>query len=113
MSLKVGVLMGGPSEEKNVSLSSGKAVADACRKNGFDTTEFPFDFDYRTLLPNLKKQDVIFNALHGGIGENGKIQAWLDKNNIKNTGSGPESSALCMDKVKSKNIVKNNDIRTP
>tara|TARA_B100001250_G_scaffold413240_2_gene446743 strand:+ start:529 stop:1419 length:891 start_codon:yes stop_codon:yes gene_type:complete len=113
MSLKVGVLMGGPSEEKNVSLSSGIAVADACRKNGFDTTEFPFDFDYRTLLPNLKKQDVIFNALHGGIGENGKIQSWLNKNNIKNTGSGAESSALCMDKVKSKNIVKNNDLRTP
>ena len=113
MSLKVGVLMGGPSEEKNVSLSSGKAVADACRKNGFGTSEFTFHFDYRKLLPDLKKQDVIFNALHGGIGENGKIQTWLNKNNIKNTGSGPESSALCMDKVKSKNIVKNNDIRTP
>jgi len=113
MSLNVGVLMGGPSEEKNVSLSSGKAVADACRKNGFETTEFPFHFDYRKLLPDLKKQDVIFNALHGGIGENGKIQAWLNTNNIKNTGSGSESSALCMDKVKSKNIVKNNDIRTP
>ncbi len=113
MSLKIGVLMGGPSEEKNVSLSSGKAVADACRKNGFETTEFPFHFDYRKLLPDLKKQDVIFNALHGGIGENGKIQTWLNKNNIKNTGSGPESSALCMDKVKSKNIVKNNNIRTP
>ena len=76
--------MGGPSEEKNVSLSSGKAVTDACRLNGFETTEFPFHFDYRKLLPDLKKQDVIFNALHGGIGENGKIQAWLNENNIKN-----------------------------
>ena len=60
MSLKVGVLMGGPSEEKNVSLSSGKAVAVACTKNGFETAEFPFHFDYRKLLPDLKKQDIIF-----------------------------------------------------
>mgnify|MGYP000485554341 CR=1 FL=1 len=111
--MKVGVLMGGPSEERDVSLSSGKAVAEACRANGFDTTEFPFHFNHRKLLHILKKQDIVFNALHGGIGENGKIQAWMNENGIPNTGSGPESSALCMDKEKSKSIATRNNIPTP
>ena len=105
--------MGGPSEERDVSLSSGKAVAEACRANGFDTTEFPFHFNHRKLLHILKKQDIVFNALHGGIGENGKIQAWMNENGIPNTGSGPESSALCMDKEKSKSIATRNNIPTP
>jgi D-alanine-D-alanine ligase len=113
MPMKVGVLKGGPSEERDVSLSSGKAVAEACRANGFDTTEFPFHFDHRKLLHILKKQDIVFNALHGGIGENGKIQAWMNENGIPNTGSGPESSALCMDKEKSKSIATRNNIPTP
>ena len=111
--MKVGVLKGGTSEERDVSLSSGKAVAEACRANGFDTTEFPFHFDHRKLLHILKKQDIVFNALHGGIGENGKIQAWMNENGIPNTGSGPESSALCMDKEKSKSIATRNNIPTP
>lgn len=106
-------MKGGPSEERDVSLSSGKAVAEACRANGFDTTEFPFHFDHRKLLHILKKQDIVFNALHGGIGENGKIQAWMNENGIPNTGSGPESSALCMDKEKSKSIATRNNIPTP
>ena len=111
--MRVGVLMGGPSEERDVSLSSGKAVAEACHANGFDTTGFPFHFDHRKLLHILKKQDIVFNALHGGIGENGKIQAWMNENGIPNTGSGPESSALCMDKEKSKSIATRNNISTP
>jgi D-alanine-D-alanine ligase len=59
------------------------------------------------------KQDIIFNALHGGLGENGIIQAWFDKNGIKYTGSGSLSSALCMDKAKSKDIAKRNGVLTP
>ena len=61
----------------------------------------------------LEKQNIIFNALHGGIGENRKIQAWLDENNIKYTGSGAFSSSLCMDKAASKEIAKRNGIETP
>ena len=111
--MRVGVLMGGPSEERDVSLTTGNAVAEACRRNGYETTEYPFHFDHRKLLDKLKKQDIIFNALHGGIGENGKIQAWMNENGIPNTGSGPESSALCMDKEKSKSIATRNNIPTP
>ena len=113
MPLKVGVLMGGPSEEKEVSIATGKAVIEACVENGYTTTEFGFDTNYKKYLEELKKQNIIFNALHGGIGENGKIQAWLDENNIKYTGSGAIASSLCMDKASSKIIAKRNGIETP
>jgi len=113
MPLKVGVLMGGPSEERDVSISTGKAVINACQSNGFKTTPFEFHEDYEKFLFGLKQQDIIFNALHGGIGENGKIQAWMDHHGIKYTGSGSTASALCMDKHKSKKVAIDNHVRTP
>ena len=113
MSLKVGILMGGPSEEREVSIATGKAVIDACVENGYTVTEFGFINDYKKHLKRLKTQNIIFNALHGGIGENGSIQKWLDKNNIKYTGSGSIASSLCMDKAASKEIAKGNGIETP
>jgi len=113
MSLKVGILMGGPSEEREVSIATGKAVIDACVENGYIVTEFGFINDYKKHLKRLKTQNIIFNALHGGIGENGSIQKWLDKNNIKYTGSGSIASSLCMDKAASKEIAKGNGIETP
>jgi len=112
MSLKVGILMGGPSEERNVSLSSGEAVADACKSLGYKTTEFIFENNYQKLIHNLKNQDIIFNSLHGGIGENGKIQAWMDQNEIKYTGSGSAASALCMDKARSKDLASIHGVET-
>ena len=105
--------MGGPSEEREVSISTGKAVIKACSANGYIATEFAFTDNYKKHLKKLKTQNIIFNALHGGIGENGKIQAWLDKNNIKYTGSGAVASSLCMDKARSKEIAKKNGIETP
>ena len=104
--------MGGPSEERNVSLSSGKAVSDACKSLGYKTTEFPFENNYQKLIHDLKNQDIIFNSLHGGIGENGKIQAWMDKNEIKYTGSGLAASALCMDKARSKDLASIHGVKT-
>ena len=105
--------MGGPSEEKEDSIATGKAVIKACVENGYTTSEFGFDTNYKKYLKDLKKQNIIFNALHGGIGENGKIQAWLDENDIKYTGSGAIASSLCMDKAASKIIAKKNGIETP
>ena len=113
MPLRVGVLMGGGSEERDVSIATGKAVIKACAENGYTATEFCFTDNYEKHLKKLKTQNIIFNALHGGIGENGKIQAWLDKNNIKYTGSGAIASSLCMDKAASKEIAKRNGIETP
>jgi len=113
MSLRVGVLMGGPSEEREVSIATGQAVIKACAENGYTAKKFSFTNNYKKHLKKLKTQNIIFNALHGGIGENGKIQAWLDKNNIKYTGSGAIASSLCMDKAASKEIAKRNGIETP
>ena len=64
------------------------------------------------MIHNLKNQDIIFNSLHGGIGENGEVQAWMDKNDIKYTGSGSAASALCMDKVRSKDLACIHGIKT-
>ena len=113
MPLSVGVLMGGPSEEREVSIATGKAVIRACAQNGYTATEFIFETNYMKYLKELKKQNIIFNALHGGIGENGKIQEWLDENDIKYTGSGAIASSLCMNKAASKKIARRNGIYTP
>ena len=111
--MKVGVLMGGPSEERDVSLTSGKAVLDACKKLGYDATAFKFKNNYKGLKNALKTKNIIFNALHGGIGENGKIQEWLYSNGIRYTGSDAISSALCMKKANTKSIVRSLGIKTP
>ncbi len=113
MSLKIGVLMGGASSERSVSIKSGNAVISACNDLSYLTTKFIFENNYEKLLDELKKHDIIFNALHGGIGENGNIQSWLDKNQIKYTGSGPKSSKLCMNKAKSKKLARFIGVQTP
>ena len=110
MSLKVGILMGGPSEERDVSISTGGSVSKACVENGYLVTEFSFRNDYKEYLNEMDNYDIIFNALHGGIGENGSVQAWMDENGIKYTGSGPKASKLAMDKNKTKLIAKENNI---
>ena len=113
MSIKVGVLMGGPSDEREVSLATGSAVFDACASMGYMATVISFNKNYEAHLKTIKEQDIIFNALHGGIGENGKIQAWMEKNNVNYTGSGPIASALCMDKAESKKIAFKSGVKTP
>jgi len=113
MPLKVGILMGGPSEERDVSISTGGSVSKACVENGYLVTEFSFRNDYKKYLNEMDDHDIIFNALHGGIGENGSVQAWMDENGIKYTGSGSLASSLCMDKAKSKEIAKSKGIDTP
>ena len=113
MSLKIGILMGGISSERDVSIKTGNAVLKACNELGYTTTKFFFKKDFKKLLVDLKNQDIIFNALHGGIGENGEIQFWMDNNRIKYTGSGPQASALCMDKARTKDLAKNMGVNTP
>ena len=111
--MKVSVLMGGTSAERSVSLKTGKAVINACRELGYETTSVDFNGGYGSILNDLKFSDIVFNALHGTIGEDGTIQSWLDENNINYTGSGSSSSKLCMSKNESKKIVRKNNHRTP
>ena len=113
MSLKIGVLMGGDSEERIVSLSTGNEVLKALKKFGYNAEKILIKDDYKKFLVKFLEQDLVFNALHGGKGEDGKIQQWMDNNRIKYTGSGATSSALCMDKARSKDFAKIMGVRTP
>ena len=111
--MKIGVLMGGDSDEREVSISTGNEVLKALRKLGYEPKKILIDGNYKSFKNDFKEQDLIFNALHGGEGEDGKIQQWMNDNNIPYTGSGPESSSLCMDKARSKSFAKLLGIKTP
>ncbi|MFQ6673646.1 MAG: D-alanine--D-alanine ligase [Fidelibacterota bacterium] len=111
--MKVAVLMGGNSSERDVSLSTGKAVAEALGRTGMDVFPCPFEGNVRAVLPFLRPADVVFNGLHGGAGENGTVQRILEDAGMKYTGSGPEASALAMDKQRTKLLLKENGFPTP
>lgn len=113
MSLKVAVLMGGPSSEREVSFSTGKAMVNACNANGFETIPLEFEKDILSHLDILQNADVVLMALHGGIGENGRIQGMFESLGIRYTGSDALSSAMCMDKHISKLLAEDVGIATP
>ncbi|WP_377512969.1 D-alanine--D-alanine ligase [Octadecabacter sp. R77987] len=98
---KVVVLMGGPSAEREVSLSSGRECAAALVKAGYDVVEVDAGPDLSARLSDIKP-DVVFNALHGRWGEDGCVQGILEWLRIPYTHSGVLASALAMDKEKSK-----------
>ena len=100
-SLKVAVLMGGPSAEREVSLSSGDGCAVALREAGYEAVEVDAGPDLMSRLVEISP-DVVFNALHGRWGEDGCVQGLLEWMGIPYTHSGVLSSALAMDKQKSK-----------
>lgn len=97
--LKIAVLKGGPSAEREVSLRSGTAVAAALREEGGEVTEVDVK-DETFLLP--EKIDLAFLSLHGTFGEDGQIQNILNTRGIPFTGSGAEASARAFDKAESK-----------
>lgn len=111
--LKIAVLMGGVSSEREISLSTGQAVFEALEKLGYDASKVFYNDTMEKCINDLQNSDIVFIALHGGDGENGEVQKILDIHGIFYTGSGPESSALCMDKNLSKKKVKNAGILTP
>ena len=111
--MKVAVIFGGTSFERDVSLKTGKAVVEACRANNYDVETVIIDENHKKFLPILKQADIVFNALHGTLGEDGTIQKWLEENNIKFTGSDSIASSICMKKIKCKKILKKNKILTP
>ena len=98
---KVVVLMGGPSFEREVSLSSGRECAAALRGEGFEVIELDAGADVAQRLADLGP-DVVFNALHGRWGEDGCVQGLLEWMGFAYTHSGVLASALAMDKHKSK-----------
>jgi D-alanine-D-alanine ligase len=102
--VKILVLLGGSSAEREVSLSSGSRVAAALRARGHQVTEADPQPDPFAVLPAARAADVTWLALHGGAGEDGTIQALLDLAGVRYTGSGVLGSALAMDKDLSKRL---------
>lgn len=100
---RIGVLMGGFSSERDVSIRSGLAIYQALQELGYNSVLIDVGKD---IVNVLKKEKVrlAFLALHGGIGENGAIQGMLEVLEIPYTGSGVLASALAMDKEASKKI---------
>ena len=107
------VLMGGWSSEREVSLSSGKGVADALRERGWsNVTELDMERDVALRLAELKP-DVVFNALHGTPGEDGTVQGMMDLMGIKYTHSGLATSVIAIDKELTKLLLVPHGIRMP
>lgn len=110
--MRICIVYGGTSKERDVSISSGKSILKALSSE-VSISGYDFNGDLDDLLDNVRKFDLVFNALHGGDGENGKIQKFFYENNIKFTGSNANASELAMDKHKAKKICVNNKILTP
>ncbi|MFH1868656.1 MAG: D-alanine--D-alanine ligase [Candidatus Omnitrophota bacterium] len=111
---RIGVLYGGSSSERDISIKSGQAVYEAITSLGLDAVcidpKDPYSLTKDISDLGIK---VVFIALHGKFGEDGTIQTILDEIGMPYTGSGPEASRLAMDKILSKEIFKNNGIPVP
>lgn len=114
---KIVIINGGSSSERDVSLVSATEVDKALTSLNYDCLKIdPSDFDnVEDFLQQLRdeKPYIVFNALHGGDGENGNIQALLEMAEIPFTGSGSLTSKLAMDKYVSKLIAQDLNIPTP
>jgi D-alanine-D-alanine ligase len=116
--MKIAVFMGGSSEEREVSLNSGKAVTEALQKASQEATAYDVEWKGKsTLFSAVEKisrdgTDVVFLALHGGLGENGGVQGILEAAGIPYTGSGITASSVAMDKVISKMLFRYREIPT-
>ncbi|MDD3725612.1 MAG: D-alanine--D-alanine ligase [Candidatus Ratteibacteria bacterium] len=111
--MKIVVLYGGNSPEREVSLLSGKAVGKALRRKGHNI--LLLDTAKNTFVKNILKAspDCVFVALHGERGEDGIVQGLLETLNIPYTGSGVRASAICMNKIVTKKILTYHKIPTP
>ena len=111
--MRIAVFMGGTSSEKEISLRSGEAVLESLQRQGYDAYGVVLDETNQVTAFLDNDYDLAYLVLHGGNGENGKIQAVLDILGKKYTGSGVLASALTMDKNKTKQIAENIGIRVP
>ena len=115
MSKRVTVLMGGFSAEREVSLNSGAAAARALGKAGYTVASIDVKRDARAMIADIdaSKPAVVFNALHGRFGEDGRVQGMLDIMGIPYTHSGMLASALAMDKPVAKRLYAGAGIPVP
>ena len=112
MNQRIAVLKGGMSAEREVSHVSGQAVASALREQGFDVVEIDAAHNLWEQLHDADP-DIVFNALHGEWGEDGKVQGILEHFGAPYTHSGVMASALAMDKHRSKAVLRSVGITVP
>src|SRR3989338_5163160 len=113
---RVGVLMGGDSSERKISLKSGKAVFEALSLAGCSTSSIVLDTHVEEKVKDRLRQssiDVAFLALHGSFGEDGTIQAILENLGIPYTGSGVEASRLAINKGGAQKIFQEQGVPVP
>ncbi len=110
---RIGVLAGGPSSEREVSLSSGRCVYEALKGYGLDVVLL--DVCPENVYKQLKKAAIslAFIAMHGRLGEDGTLQEILEELDISYTGSGPASSKIAMNKALTKKVFLKEGISTP
>jgi D-alanine-D-alanine ligase len=109
---RVGVIMGGTSREREISLKTGRAILKALREEGYQAVGIEVSSDLVTRII-AERFDVAFIALHGRGGEDGTLQGLLELLQIPYTGSGVLASALAMNKIKAKEIFSYHGIPTP
>lgn len=109
--MKVGVLMGGISSEREVSLKSGNSIMDHIDKNKYEVVPIVID-SKEDIINKVKGIDFALLALHGKFGEDGTVQSVLQTLDIPYSGCGPLSSGLCMDKDLTKRVLLAHGIRT-
>jgi D-alanine-D-alanine ligase len=109
---RVGVLLGGLSSEREISLKTGEAVIEALRARGHEVSPIYVDGDLDRAL-RATPMDAAFLALHGRYGEDGCVQGLLECMGIPYTGSGVLASALAMDKLKAKELFRLHNVPTP
>lgn len=107
---RVGVLMGGLSPERAISMKSGKAVAESLRSRGYNVIEIIVDRDIATVLAK-SNIDVAWLALHGTYGEDGCIQGLLEIMQIPYTSSGVQACAVSMHKTSTKRLLQDTRVR--
>ncbi|MFJ7186055.1 D-alanine--D-alanine ligase [Lysinibacillus xylanilyticus] len=112
--MKVGVIMGGVSSEKQVSIMTGEEMIAHLDKSKYEVVAIKLDEDNTSeLMEKVRDIDIALLALHGKFGEDGTIQGVLETMGVPYTGSGILSSSICMDKNISKKILRYEGIETP
>ena len=122
--MKIGILCGGWSDERSISLKSGNSVYESLIDNGYDAYIFDFkkidfaadfhnEFEMLSSFLSSNKIDLVFNLIHGTGGEDGTVQAWLDDIGVNYVGSDTKSSKLSFSKLSTKRKWIDNGLKTP
>lgn len=113
---RIGILMGGYSSEREISLKSGKAIDEALNRQGFDAVPLDITDKEEGKITSFIREaglDLAFIALHGHLGEDGTIQSILEELEIPYAGSGVAASRLALDKAAAQDLFRRNNIRVP